>query len=148
MLVYNEHLLFQMHGTDIRLNYRRVWLEPKYYCLVSELHKRNGPYLTTNGTPYYYSSCIILQPTHYHLASQLKGVNCASLVLLQPGSHVLSTEPIKRRAGGKKKHIESNVAVYLVLSVFTPRHQQNVIRHIWFIAQLCQQDSSKRHPAN
>jgi hypothetical protein len=38
-------------------------------------------------------------------------------------------EGIKRRAG-EKKHIEFVVAIHLVLSVFIPRHQQNVIQHI------------------
>jgi len=56
----------------------------------------------------------------------LKGVNCALLVLLQPGRHVHNTEGIKRRAGvvggvwWGGKHIEFVVAVYLVLSVFIP----------------------------
>jgi len=68
----------------------------EYYFIFSELHQVNGLYLI-NGTLYHYSSCNNLQPTHYHLVSHLKGVSCASLVLLQHGRHVLNTEGIKRR---------------------------------------------------
>jgi len=78
--------------------------------------------------------------------SYLKGVNCASLVLLESGRHVINTDGIKRRTG-EIKHIEFVVAIYLVLSVFIPRHQQNVIQLIRFVAPPCKHDSSKLHPA-